>query len=133
MRWLPRQANYQTQKTRLGDVRTSASYARHCESICARQTLGMRTYKYRTEANGKDIRMKQHKPILINMPQDLLEQLDAAAKNLDLCQSEMLRQCLQRDLTFIADRQLHRFDEATQSTVHDYAKWSSTILSQPQE
>lgn len=77
--------------------------------------------------------MKQHKPILINMPQDLLEQLDAAAKNLDLCQSEMLRQCLQRDLTFIADRQLHRFDEATQSTVHDYAKWSSTILSQPQE
>ena len=77
--------------------------------------------------------MKPHKPILINMPIMLLEQLDSAAKQLDLCRSEMLRRCLQRDLTFIADRQLPRFDEARQGTTEDYAQWSSAILSQPQE
>ena len=77
--------------------------------------------------------MKPYRPILINMPITLLEQLDEAAEQLDLCRSEMLRRCLQRDLTFIADRQLHRFDEARQGTTEDYAGWSSTILSQPQE
>jgi metal-responsive CopG/Arc/MetJ family transcriptional regulator len=93
----------------------------------------MPAYKYRTEVNEKDELMKSYKPILINMPITLLEQLDAAAKQLDLCRSEMLRRCLQRDLTFIADRQLHRFDEAKRSTVHDYAQWSSTILSETKE
>lgn len=81
----------------------------------------------------KGRRMKPYKPILINMPLDLLDQLDAAARQLDLCRSEMLRRCLQRDLTFIADRQLPRFDEARQGTTEDYAQWSSAILSPPQE
>ena len=77
--------------------------------------------------------MKNHKPILINIPLDLLRNLDDAASQLSLCRSELICRCLKRDLTFVADRQLHRFDEAKRSTVHDYAQWSSTILSQPQE
>ena len=67
--------------------------------------------------------MKNHKPILINMPLKLLQQLDDAAKRLSLCSSEMLRRCLQRDLTFVAGCQLNRFNEASQSTMHDYRNW----------
>ena len=72
--------------------------------------------------------MKPYKPILINMPIALLEQLDEAAEQLDLCRSEMLRRCLQRDLTFVASRQLRHFDEAKKGTTKDYARWSSAIL-----
>ncbi|MFT5508434.1 MAG: metal-responsive CopG/Arc/MetJ family transcriptional regulator [Hyphomicrobiaceae bacterium] len=77
--------------------------------------------------------MKNHKPILINMPLDLLHKLDDAATQLSLCRSELIRRCLKRDLTFIAHRQLHRFNEASQSTMHDYAYWSSTIINETKE
>ncbi len=77
--------------------------------------------------------MPQYKPILINMPLKLLQQLDDAAKQLSLCRSEMLRRCLKRDLTFVADRQLHHFDDAKQSTMHDYRNWSSTLINENKE
>jgi metal-responsive CopG/Arc/MetJ family transcriptional regulator len=77
--------------------------------------------------------MKNHKPILINMPLKLLQQLDDAAKRLSLCRSEMLRRCLQRDLTFVADRQLNHFNEAKQSTMHDYRNWSATLTNEIKE
>ena len=77
--------------------------------------------------------MSPYKPILINMPLKLLQQLDDAAKRLSLCRSEMLRRCLQRDLTFVADRQLNHFKEAKQSTMHDYGQWSSTLINETKE
>jgi metal-responsive CopG/Arc/MetJ family transcriptional regulator len=77
--------------------------------------------------------MKNHKPILINMPLELLRNLDDAATQLSLCRSELIRRCLKRDLTFIADRQLHHFDEAKQSTMHDYEQWSSTLINKNKE
>ena len=67
------------------------------------------------------------------MPLKLLQQLDDAAKQLNLFRSEMLRRCLQRDLTFVADRQLNHFNEAKQSTMHDYAQWSSTLINATKE
>jgi metal-responsive CopG/Arc/MetJ family transcriptional regulator len=77
--------------------------------------------------------MKNHKPILINMPIELLRNLDDAATQLSLCRSELIRRCLKRDLTFVADRQLQRFNEASQSTMHDYAYWSSTLINEIKE
>jgi metal-responsive CopG/Arc/MetJ family transcriptional regulator len=85
------------------------------------------------EATERNHDLKNHKPILINIPLKLLRQLDDAAAQLSLCRSELIRRCLKRDLTFILDRQLHRFNEAKQSTMHDYAHWSSTILSETKE
>ncbi len=77
--------------------------------------------------------MKNHKPILINIPLELLHKLDDAATQLSLCRSELIRRSLKRDLTFVADRQLQRFNEASQSTMHDYAYWSSTLINEIKE
>jgi metal-responsive CopG/Arc/MetJ family transcriptional regulator len=77
--------------------------------------------------------MPQYKPILINMPLKLLQQLDDAAKELSLCRSEMLRRCLQRDLTFVAGCQLNRFNEASHSTKRDYGQWSATLTNEIKE
>lgn len=75
--------------------------------------------------------MTTYKPILINMPIALLEQLDNAAEELDLSRSETLRRCLKRDLAFIASRQLRRFNEAKDGTMEDYSTWTSTMISKP--
>ena len=72
--------------------------------------------------------METYKPILINMPLYLLESLDNAAAQMNLCRSEMLRRCLRRDLTFIANRELPHLNEAKQSTIRDYAHWSSQTV-----
>ena len=77
--------------------------------------------------------MKNHKPILINMPLELLRNLDDAATQLSLCRSELIRRCLKRDLTFVADRQLQRFNEAKQSTMQDYRNWSSKLINELKE
>ena len=77
--------------------------------------------------------MKNHKPILINIPLELLHKLDDAATQLSLCRSELIRRSLKRDLTIVADRQLQRFNEASQSTMHDYAYWSSTLINEIKE
>jgi metal-responsive CopG/Arc/MetJ family transcriptional regulator len=77
--------------------------------------------------------MHPYKPILINMPLKLLEKLDNAAEHLSLCRSELLRRCVQRDLSFIADHELLHFDNATETTAEKYQQWKSQIILETKE
>ena len=64
-----------------------------------------------------------HKPILINVPTKLLEQLDKAAGRLDLSRSELVRRSLHRDLKFVVKHEVAEVTKAKGKTAARYAEW----------
>jgi metal-responsive CopG/Arc/MetJ family transcriptional regulator len=64
-----------------------------------------------------------HKPVLINLPVTLLQQLDRAAARLELSRSELVRRSLQRDLKFVVKHELEEATKAKGKTAALYADW----------
>ena len=65
-----------------------------------------------------------HKPILINIPIELLHELDKAAQRLDLSRSELVRRSLHRDLQFVIKHQVEEASRAKAKTAARYASWT---------
>jgi metal-responsive CopG/Arc/MetJ family transcriptional regulator len=64
-----------------------------------------------------------HKPILINVPTKLLQQLDKAAGSLDLSRSELVRRSLHRDLKFVVKHEVEEASRAKAKTATLYDDW----------
>jgi len=64
-----------------------------------------------------------HKPILINVPISLLEQLDEAADCLDLSRSELVRRSLHRDLKFVMKHEVEEVVRAREKAETIYSSW----------
>lgn len=66
----------------------------------------------------------KHKPILINIPTGLLQQLDEAANCLDLSRSELVRRSLSRDLRFVVKHEVEEASRAKAKTSALYINWT---------
>jgi metal-responsive CopG/Arc/MetJ family transcriptional regulator len=64
-----------------------------------------------------------HKPVLINIPIGLLQELDKAAKRLDLSRSELVRRSLHRDLKFELKHEVAEITKAKGKAAARYAEW----------
>ena len=64
-----------------------------------------------------------HKPILINIPIELLHELDRAAERLELSRSELVRRSLHRDLKFVVKHEVAEVTKAKGKTAARYAEW----------
>jgi len=64
-----------------------------------------------------------HKPVLINIPIGLLQELDEAAERLDLSRSELVRRSLHRDLKFVVKHEVAEITKAKGKTAARYAEW----------
>jgi metal-responsive CopG/Arc/MetJ family transcriptional regulator len=62
-----------------------------------------------------------YKPVLINIPTALLQQLDRAAERLELSRSELVRRSLERDLKFVVKHEVAEMTKAKAKTAALYA------------
>jgi len=65
-----------------------------------------------------------HKPILINIPIELLHELDKAAQRLDLSRSELVRRSLHRDIKFVLKHEVEEASKTKAKTNALYASWT---------
>lgn len=65
-----------------------------------------------------------HKPVLINIPINLLQQLDKAAEHLDLSRSELVRRSLHRDVKFVLKHEVDQASKAKAKVAALYASWT---------
>lgn len=68
-----------------------------------------------------------HKPVLINIPTRLLQQLDKAAKGLDLSRSELIRRSLCRDIKFVMKHEVAEASKAKAKTAAIYTSWTQCV------
>ena len=69
---------------------------------------------------------ERYKPILLNIPLDMLGQLDCAAKVLGITRSDLIRKSLARDLAFVLDEELALAQKREEQVMRDYKKWAET-------
>ena len=65
-----------------------------------------------------------HKPVLINIPIGLLQELDEAAERLDLSRSELVRRSLHRDIKFVLKHEVADASKSKAKTNALYASWT---------
>ena len=65
-----------------------------------------------------------HRPVLINIPTELLRKLDEAAQHLDLSRSELVRRSLHRDIKFVLKHEVAEASKAKEKTNALYASWT---------
>ena len=67
--------------------------------------------------------MESYKAVILNIPFQLLDRLNHAARGLSLSRSELIRRSLSRDLDFVLQQEVPRLSKAREEASYDYARW----------
>ena len=71
------------------------------------------------------------KPILLNLPLSLVEQLDTAAGVLNFTRTDLIRRSLSRDLRFVFLHEVPRARQFKEETATRYAAWLAGRTGKP--